>query len=128
MSEKWTARDIPDQAGRTAVVTGANSGLGEVVARELARAGATVILACRDTTKGEGVARSIEAESPGAALSVEELDLASLASVREAARRISSGNQGVDLLVNNAGVMASPRRQTGDGFEMHFGVSYPAAT
>ncbi len=124
MSEKWTARDIPDQAGRTAVVTGANSGLGEVVARELARAGATVILACRDTAKAEGVARSIEAESPAADLSVEELDLASLASVREAARRISSGNQGVDLLVNNAGVMASPRRQTADGFEMQFGINH----
>ena len=87
MSERWTAAQIPDQAGRTAVVTGANSGLGLVSARELARAGAEVVLACRDTAKGEEAANEIRADVPEASVEVEPLDLASLDSVRAFAER-----------------------------------------
>jgi len=124
MSEKWTAEQIPDQTGRTAVVTGANSGLGLVVARELARAGADVVVACRDTGKGEAAADSIRGDVPGASVSVEELDLASLASVRAFAERFATEHDGLDLLINNAGVMAPPQRQTADGFELQFGTNH----
>jgi NAD(P)-dependent dehydrogenase (short-subunit alcohol dehydrogenase family) len=124
MSESWTAERIPSQAGRTAVVTGANSGLGLVAARELARAGANVVLACRDTAKGEDAARSIDAEVADAAVAVEALDLASLDSVRSFAERISADRPGVDLLINNAGVMAPPRQTTADGFELQFGTNH----
>ncbi len=124
MSEKWTADRIPDQSGRTALVTGANSGLGRVTARELARKGAAVVLACRNLEKGESARREIEAQVPGAQLELEELDLASLDSVRELAERLRGGHDGFDLLINNAGVMASPRRSTADGFELHFGTNH----
>src|SRR5213593_4197065 len=100
--EKWTADQIPDQAGRVAVVTGANSGLGLVTARELARAGARVIVACRKTGKGEDAVASIVADAPGADLAVEALDLADLSSVRGFAERFGAGP--LDLLINNAGV------------------------
>lgn len=123
-SEKWTADRIPDQAGRTAVVTGANSGLGLVTARELARAGARVVVACRNTDKGAAAAKSIEAAAPGAAVEVEALDLASLESVRGFAERFRAGQEGLDLLINNAGVMASPRRLTEDGFELQLGTNH----
>lgn len=112
---KWTAADIADQQGRTFVVTGANSGLGEVAARALAKAGAHVVLACRDTAKGDAVARTI-----GDNAEVRRLDLADLASVRDFAAGIDS----VDVLVNNAGVMAVPRRKTVDGFEMQIGTNH----
>ena len=124
MSEKWTAEQIPDQAGRTAVVTGANSGLGLVAARELARAGADVVLACRNTEKGEAAAESIRAEVPGAKVAVEALDLSSLDSVRAFAARFGAGHEGLDLLLNNAGVMAPPRRETADGFELQLGTNH----
>jgi NAD(P)-dependent dehydrogenase (short-subunit alcohol dehydrogenase family) len=124
MSERWTAEKIPSQAGRTAVVTGANSGLGLAAARELARAGAEVVLACRDTAKGEEAVSSIRAEVPGAVVAVEELDLASLASVRAFAERVATELESVDLLINNAGVMAPPRRETADGFELQFGTNH----
>ena len=124
MSESWTAEQIPNQAGRTAIVTGANSGLGLVSARELARAGADVVLACRDTAKGEGAASEIRARVPGASLAVEPLDLASLDSVRSFAERASASGDGVDLLINNAGVMAPPHRETADGFEMQLGTNH----
>jgi NAD(P)-dependent dehydrogenase (short-subunit alcohol dehydrogenase family) len=124
MSEKWTAERIPDQSGRTAVVTGANSGLGLVTARELARRGAAVVLACRNLEKGEAARKEIEAQAPGAQLELEELDLASLDSVREFADRFKAGHQGLDLLINNAGVMATPRRSTADGFELQFGTNH----
>ncbi|MDG3012565.1 SDR family NAD(P)-dependent oxidoreductase [Rhodococcus sp. D2-41] len=112
---KWTVGDIPDQQGRTFIVTGANSGLGEVAARALGAAGATVVLACRDTAKGEAVAREI-----GANAQVRELDLADLSSVRE----FAAGVDGADVLVNNAGVMAVPLRRTADGFEMQIGTNH----
>ncbi|TQF74222.1 SDR family NAD(P)-dependent oxidoreductase [Rhodococcus spelaei] len=112
---KWTAQDIVDQQGRTFVVTGANSGLGAVTARALAGAGADVVLACRDVAKGEEVARPL-----GSRARVRKLDLADLDSVREFAAGIDS----VDVLVNNAGVMAVPNRRTADGFEMQFGTNH----
>jgi NAD(P)-dependent dehydrogenase (short-subunit alcohol dehydrogenase family) len=124
MGERWTAERIPSQAGRTAVVTGANSGLGLVAARELARAGADLVLACRDIAKGEDAARSIRAEVAEATVAVEALDLASLDSVRFFAERISADRPGIDLLINNAGVMAPPRRTTADGFELQFGTNH----
>src|ERR671914_73099 len=108
MADKWTVGSIPDQGGRTAVVTGANSGLGLVTARELARAGARVVMACRNLEKGEAARNEIAAAVPGAALQLEQLDLASLASVRAFAERFEGG---LDLLINNAGVMAPPRRR-----------------
>ncbi|MFC9766759.1 oxidoreductase [Rhodococcus jostii] len=112
---KWTASDIVDQSGRTFVVTGANSGLGEVAARALGEAGAHVVLACRNTHKGEVVARSI-----GDNAEVRRLDLSDLASVRE----FAAGVESVDVLVNNAGVMAVPQRTTADGFEMQIGTNH----
>jgi NAD(P)-dependent dehydrogenase (short-subunit alcohol dehydrogenase family) len=115
----WTAADIPDQRGRVAVVTGANSGLGLVVARELARAGASVVVACRNTAKGEAAVEGLTGE-----LAVEALDLADLSSVRDFADRFGARHEGLDALVNNAGVMALPRRQTADGFEMHIGTNH----
>lgn len=113
---KWTTTDMVDQHGRTAVVTGANSGLGKVVATELARSGATVVLACRDLGKGEKAA----ADMPGD-VEVRALDLADLTSVRTFADGIDTP---VDLLVNNAGLMAIPEKRTAQGFEMQFGVNH----
>ena len=124
MSDKWTVDRIPDQTGRTAVVTGANSGLGLVTARELARKGANVVLACRNLEKGESARGECGAQAPDAEVELEELDLASLDSVREFAERFRSGHQGLDLLINNAGVMATPRRSTADGFELQFGTNH----
>jgi NAD(P)-dependent dehydrogenase (short-subunit alcohol dehydrogenase family) len=125
MAEKWTSEQIPDQKGRAAIVTGANSGLGLIVARELARAGADVVLACRDIGKGNVAAGTIRDELPEASVSVEALDLASLASVRAFAGRFRASHDALDLLVNNAGVMAtSPRRETADGFEMQIGTNH----
>jgi NAD(P)-dependent dehydrogenase (short-subunit alcohol dehydrogenase family) len=124
MAEKWTVERIPDQTGRQAIVTGANSGLGLVTARELARAGARVVLACRNVQKGETARAAIESAVPGAQLELEELDLAGLDSVRGFAERIRAAHDGLDLLINNAGVMAPPRRRTGDGFELQFGTNH----
>jgi NAD(P)-dependent dehydrogenase (short-subunit alcohol dehydrogenase family) len=124
MAPKWTAADISDQNGRTAVVTGANSGLGLVTARELARAGASVVIACRNTAKGEQAAAAIRGAVAGAEVEIGELDLADLDSVRAFAGRLSSERNRLDLLVNNAGVMAAPRRLTKQGFESHFGTNH----
>jgi NAD(P)-dependent dehydrogenase (short-subunit alcohol dehydrogenase family) len=125
MGENWTAEQMPSQAGRTAVVTGANSGLGLEAARGLAAAGAQVVLACRDPDRGEEAARAIRARTPGASVIVEPLDLASLDSVRDCAARLVSGCESLDLLINNAGVMApGRRRQTADGFELQLGTNH----
>jgi NAD(P)-dependent dehydrogenase (short-subunit alcohol dehydrogenase family) len=124
MAERWTAADIPDQAGRTAVVTGANSGLGLAAARALAGAGAEVVLACRNLEKGEAAVASIRSEVPDASLALEELDLSGLASVRAFAERFGNRHEGLDLLINNAGVMAPPRRETADGFELQLGTNH----
>ena len=112
---KWTAEDVVDQTGRTFVVTGANSGLGEVVARALGKAGADVVLACRDTTKADLVAAEI-----GSNAVVRKLDLSDLSSVRA----FADATDKVDVLVNNAGVMAVPFRRTVDGFEMQIGTNH----
>lgn len=115
----WTADRIPDQHGRIAVVTGANSGLGLVTATELARHGAHVILAVRNTAAGEEAARRI-----GADVEVRELDLASLASVRAFAAKLAADHLVIDVLVNNAGVvLLGPRRTSADGFELHLGTN-----
>jgi NAD(P)-dependent dehydrogenase (short-subunit alcohol dehydrogenase family) len=124
LSAKWTAEQIPDLSGRTAVVTGANSGLGLVTARELARHGASVTLACRNTGKGEQALQSIQSEVPSASLALMALDLSSLDSVQQFAERYRAEHTGLDLLVNNAGVMAPPRKLTVDGFEMQFGTNH----
>ncbi|MGW1077046.1 oxidoreductase [Streptomyces sp. NPDC002537] len=118
----WNASDIPDQTGRTAVVTGANSGLGYITARELARRGARVVLACRDATRGKAAEDRVRAEAPGAEVLFAPLDLADLASVRAFAEEFPGDR--LDLLINNAGVMALPERRTVDGFEMQFGTNH----
>jgi NAD(P)-dependent dehydrogenase (short-subunit alcohol dehydrogenase family) len=120
----WTTADIPDQSGRVAVVTGANGGLGLEVARELARRGALVVMAARDQAKAEAARASIRAQVPDARLELRPLDLASLASVGEAAAAILANHPRIDLLVNNAGVMAIAERRTGDGFEMQLAVNH----
>ena len=118
----WTKEDIPDQTGRIAVVTGANSGLGAITARELAKAGADVVMACRNTSKGDDVAADIRRQAPGSTVEVAELDLADLTSVHSFAEGL--GHERLDLLVNNAGLMAIPRRETKDGFEMQLGTNH----
>jgi NAD(P)-dependent dehydrogenase (short-subunit alcohol dehydrogenase family) len=120
----WTLEDIPDQRGRLALVTGANRGLGYHTALELARRGARVVLACRDADRGKAALGRLREEIPGAEIELELLDLADLASVRAAAERFSASREKLDLLVNNAGVMALPRRTTADGFEMQIGVNH----
>lgn len=120
----WTSDQVPDQAGRIAVVTGATSGLGLITARELARAGARVVATARDQDKGESARTLIAAEVDGADLDVRILDLASLASVREFAAEVAADHGRVDLLVNNAGVMMPPRGETADGFELQFGTNH----
>ena len=124
MSTKWTAESIPDQSGRTAVVTGANSGLGLVTARELARAGPTWSSPAGTWRRARRPAPRSLRPVPGAQLELEELDLSSLDSVRSFAGRFRDGHDGLDLLINNAGVMATPRRQTADGFELQFGTNH----
>jgi NAD(P)-dependent dehydrogenase (short-subunit alcohol dehydrogenase family) len=120
----WTTQEIPDQTGRRALVTGANSGLGRVVAEELARAGAEVILACRDVGSGASAVGDISTRVPGARLETRRLDLADLGSVGEFAERLAGEDRPVDLLINNAGVMAPPRRVTVDGFELQLATNH----
>jgi NAD(P)-dependent dehydrogenase (short-subunit alcohol dehydrogenase family) len=121
----WTTAQIPRQHGKLAWITGANSGVGFHAALELARAGATVILACRDQTKAEAARQRIIAEVPTAQLEIAQLDLANLASVRAAAQSFLATNRRLDLLINNAGVMALPQRRiTPDGFELQLGTNH----
>ena len=120
-SRPWTAADIPDLSGRTAVVTGANSGLGLETTRELARKGARVVMACRNRDKAEAARADVLRDAPGATVDVEILDLASLDSVRAFAERFGDGR--LDVLYCNAGIMAIPRSETDDGFETQFGVN-----
>ncbi|MBO4275334.1 oxidoreductase [Microbispora triticiradicis] len=121
---EWNASHIPDQHGRVAVVTGANSGLGLVTATELARHGAHVVMAVRDVAAGERAAEAIRRSAPRAGIEVRELDLASLASVRAFAKGMTAGFPAIDLLVNNAGlVLLGPARTTADGFELQLGTN-----
>ncbi|MFC6752926.1 oxidoreductase [Halorubrum tibetense] len=121
----WTAAEMPRLDGMTVVVTGANSGLGFEGTREFARRGATVVMACRSVERGEDAATELRETTPGElALDVRECDLASLASVREFADGMVADYDAVDILCNNAGVMAIPRRETEDGFETQLGVNH----
>ena len=121
---KWTAADIPDQTGRTAIITGANTGLGFETAAALAGRGAHVVLAVRNLEKGKQAAASITAATPGADVALQELDLTSLESVRAAAAQLRSDHDRIDLLINNAGVMYTPKSTTKDGFELQFGTNH----
>jgi NAD(P)-dependent dehydrogenase (short-subunit alcohol dehydrogenase family) len=121
---KWTAADVPDQAGRVAVVTGANTGIGYETAAALARQGANVVLAVRDIDKGQHAAARITAASPHAKVALQQLDLTSIASVRAAADAIKAAHPRIDLLINNAGVMMTPKATTKDGFELQFGTNH----
>ncbi len=120
----WTAADIPDQTGRTAVITGANTGLGYETARALAAKAAHVVLAVRNLDKGKAAADLIVRRYPGADVSVQELDLTSLASIRAAAEELRARHDRIDLLINNAGVMMTPKQTTQDGFELQFGTNH----
>ena len=122
--DRWIEQNIPAQTGRTALITGANSGLGFEAARVLAGVGAAVVLAVRDTAKGEVAAAAIRAAVPGAELAVAALDLASLAAIRSFAETFGRAHARLDMLINNAGVMAIPRRTTADGSEMQFGTNH----
>jgi protochlorophyllide reductase len=124
MGAEWTLADLPDQGGRVAVVTGANSGLGREIAVGLAGAGATVVLACRNGDRAAAAADAIRAAQPGAELAIAELDLADLASVADFAERFAAGHDRLDLLVNNAGLMAVDEARTADGFELQLGVNH----
>jgi len=120
----WTENNVPDQSGRLAVVTGSNTGLGYDNARALAAHGAKVVMAVRDTAKGEEAAARIRKLTPGADVAVHKLDLGSLASVRTAGAELAAAYPRIDLLINNAGVMYPPRSTTADGFELQFGTNH----
>jgi NAD(P)-dependent dehydrogenase (short-subunit alcohol dehydrogenase family) len=120
----WTTANIPDQTGRTAVITGANTGLGYETAAALAAKGAHVVLAVRNLDKGEAAATLIGRRTPGASVAVQELDLTSLDSIRTAAEELRSKHDTFDLLINNAGVMFTPKSMTKDGFELQFGTNH----
>jgi NAD(P)-dependent dehydrogenase (short-subunit alcohol dehydrogenase family) len=121
---KWTKKDIPDQSRRVAVITGANTGLGYETAAALAEHGAHVVLAVRNLDKGKDAVARIAANSPQADVALQELDLTSLASVRSAAEQLRSEYDRIDLLINNAGVMWTPKSTTKDGFELQFGTNH----
>lgn len=120
----YTQESIPDLSGRTAVVTGANGGLGLATAAALAGAGAHVVMAARNQEKAASAVADLLEADPEASVEVVELDLASLASIRTAAGKITARHEVLDILVNNAGLMALPERKTADGFEMQFGVNH----
>jgi NAD(P)-dependent dehydrogenase (short-subunit alcohol dehydrogenase family) len=120
----WTTTDIPAQTGRTAVVTGANTGLGYETAKALAEKGAHVVLAVRNTEKGNDAAARIANATPGTSVAVAQLDLTSLDSIRRAAEDLRAKHETIDLLINNAGVMMTPKSTTKDGFELQFGTNH----
>jgi NAD(P)-dependent dehydrogenase (short-subunit alcohol dehydrogenase family) len=124
MSAKWTSDDVPDQRGRLAVVTGANTGLGLETAQVLAARGASVVLAVRDIEKGKHAAARIAASALRANVMVQPLDLTSLDSIHAAAGELRAKHPRIDLLINNAGVMFTPRRSTRDGFELQFATNH----
>lgn len=120
----WSERDVPDQTGRIAVVTGANSGIGLETARVLARKGAHVVLAVRNREKGEAARADITRAEPQAKIAVRHLDLANLESVETFSEEFGAAHQRLDLLINNAGVMVPPFGRTADGFEQQFGINH----
>ena len=125
MADKWTAAQMPSQAGKTIVVTGANSGVGYQAALEFARHGAHVVLGCRDVVKGEAALERLRREASGASAEMAKLDVASLSSIREFVLRFKQGGRSLEVLVNNAGVMGLPKRElTVDGFERQMGTNH----
>jgi NAD(P)-dependent dehydrogenase (short-subunit alcohol dehydrogenase family) len=120
----WTIQDIPGQSGKIAVVTGANSGIGEPTARELGRAGAHVVIACRNPQKAEAALERLREAAPGASFEFIPLDLADLESVEAFADAFKAKHERLDLLVNNAGVMVPPYGKTKQGFEMQLGTNH----
>ena len=126
MSHQWTQQDIPDLAGNVVVITGANSGLGLESTKAIVAKGATVVMACRNVGKAEQAMAEVLAAQPNATLNVMQLDNASLHSVRTFAEAFKTAFDRLDLLLNNAGVMAIPRTLTEDGFEMQLGVNHLA--
>lgn len=124
MATHWTTADIPDQTGRLAIVTGANTGLGLETARALVNAGARVVLAVRNLEKGEAALADIRKTVPGAELALQRLDLSSLSDIKAAAAALSATYPRIDLLINNAGVMYPPKSITADGFELQFGTNH----
>jgi protochlorophyllide reductase len=124
MTAHWTTTDIPDLAGKVAIVTGANAGLGLEITKGLAGAGASVVMACRNLDKATAAADRVRSVVPDASLEVRRLDLASLESVRVFAEEFAAGATRLDILGNNAGLMALDRSTTEDGFEMQFGVNH----
>jgi protochlorophyllide reductase len=124
MNQKWTQDDIPDLSGKVVVVTGANSGLGFECSKTLAAKGATVVMTARNLQKGEAARQEILQEQPNAALDLMKLDVGDLSSVRAFATAFKEKYDRLDILLNNAGVMAIPRQETPDGFEMQLGVNH----
>ncbi len=121
---KWTAADIPDQSGRTILITGSNSGLGLRSAEALAAKGARVLMACRNATKAAAAREAVAAQATGVAPEVVPLDLSSLASVAACAEQLTAALGHLDVLMNNAGIMAVPKAQTVDGFESQIGTNH----
>ncbi|OAA27785.1 dehydrogenase of unknown specificity, short-chain alcohol dehydrogenase like [Frankia sp. EI5c] len=121
---RWSAADVPDLSGRTAVITGANSGIGFETAKVLAARGATVVMACRNPVKAQDALDSIRSATPDADISVLQMDLNSLTSVRKAAEALVGERPVIDVLINNAGVILLPYGKTEDGFEQHFGINH----
>jgi len=126
MSEKWTTDDIPDLTGKVVVITGANSGLGLESTKEIAAKGATVVMACRNLTKAENAQKEVLQAVPNANLDMMQLDNASLDSVNAFAQTFKTKYDRLDILMNNAGIMAIPRTLTADGFEMQIGTNHLA--
>ena len=124
MNGKWSYEEIPDQTGRVALVTGANSGLGFCTARGLAATGAQVLMACRSIDRGERAAAEIRGQLPKAQLTVVGLDLADLTSIQQCAETVHKGWERLDILVNNAGLSVYTRQETAQGFELQFGVNH----
>lgn len=123
MAAKWTAQDMPALNGKIALVTGANRGLGLEITRGLARAGATVVMACRDAAKAQSAAQKVRSEIPQAQLEVMTVDLADQASIRQFAREFPARHSSLDILCNNASAILVPLSKTRDGFEMHIGTN-----
>ncbi len=124
MNDKWTQQDIPDLKGKVIVVTGANSGLGFECSRTFAQKGATVVMTARNMTKGKAAQEEILHAHPGADVDLMKLDVGNLNSVRSFAAAFKAKYDRLDILLNNAGVMAIPRQETADGFEMQLGVNH----
>lgn len=124
MPHNWTVSDIPDLKGKIAIITGANSGLGYETSLALAQKGAHVVMACRNPKKAEDAKADILKHAPGASVELAALDLGSLASIRAFSESFKAKNNKLDILINNAGLMAIPKSKTVDGFESQFGVNH----